>query len=340
MDTFEIISKLSPAFGVSGEERQAADAALQLLSPYGEGAFDKRTGNTVFWRFGREAEASKKTVLLDAHIDEIGFIVTYITDDGFLKVAPVGGIDRRMLLASEVTVFGKECVRGVITSTPPHLEKDNKQLPEVSDIYIDIGYTAEEARKVITLGDKVSVVNAPVKLLGDRISGKALDDRCGVAALIKTLELLKGESLDVNVVLLLSSKEEIGEMGAKTGAFDIKPDIAIAVDVSFAYTQGEDREECGELEKGPMIGISPSLSRELSHSLIECAEKNGIPYQLEIMNGRTGTNADEMTVSRGGVRTVTVSIPQRYMHTPAEVIDTKDIDNTARLLACFIGGLK
>ena len=338
MDTFDLLNKLCPDFGVSGEEREAAEAALELLSPYGEGYFDKKTGNAVFRRKG--FDDTKKTVLLDAHIDEIGFIVTYITDDGFLKVAPVGGIDRRMLLASEVTVFGREKIKGIITSTPPHLEDDNKKLPEVSDIYIDTGMTSEQLKNVVSLGDKVCVENAPVKLLGSRVSAKALDDRCGAAALIKTIELLKDKPLGVNVVLLLSSKEEIGEVGAKTGAFDISPDIAIAVDVSFAYTMGEDKEECGELSKGPMIGIAPSLSRELSDSLIQCAKAKNIPYQLEIMNGKTGTNADMITVSKGGVKTVTVSIPERYMHTPAEVVDLDDIDNTALLLAEYIGGLE
>ncbi len=338
MDTFDILCKLAPAFGVSGDEQEAAQAALDILSEYGEGSFDKTTGNAVFRRAG--FDDSKKTILLDAHIDEIGFVVTYITDDGFLKVAPVGGIDRRTLLASEVTVFGRQKIKGVITSTPPHLEDDNKKVPEVSDIYIDCGLSGEQAKSIISLGDKVSMVNEPVRLLGSRVSGKALDDRSGVAVLIKTIELLKDKPLGVNVVLLLSSQEETGEMGAKTGAFDISPDMAIAVDVSFAYTQGEDKEECGELSKGAMIGISPSLSRELSDALISCAKDKGIPYQYEIMNGRTGTNADQITISKGGVKTVTVSIPEKYMHTPVEVIDLEDIDNIARLLAEFIGGLK
>lgn len=338
METFDILCKLCPSFGVSGDEQEAAEAALKILAPYGEGTFDKKTGNAVFRRSGYDE--SKKTILLDAHIDEIGFVVTYITDEGFLKVAPVGGIDRRMLLASEVTVYGKQQVRGVITSTPPHLEDDNKKLPEVSDIYIDIGMTGEEARSIISLGDKACVVNSPVRLLGSRVSGKALDDRSGAAVLIKTVELLADKQLGVNVVLLLSSKEEIHGVGAMTGAFDISPDMAIAVDVSFAYTHGEDKEECGELSKGPMIGISPSLSRELSDALIRCAKEKNIPYQLEIMNGRTGTNADMITVSKGGVRTVTVSIPEKYMHTPAEIVDLEDIENTARLLAEFIGGLE
>ena len=338
MDTFEILQKLCPAFGVSGDEQEAAEAALSLLAPYGEGSFDSKTCNAVFRRKGFDPE--KKTVLLDAHIDEIGFVVTYITDDGFLKVAPVGGIDRRMLLASEVVVFGRERVRGVITSTPPHLEDDNKKLPEVSDIYIDIGMSGKRAKELVSLGDKACVVNTPEMLLGKRVTAKALDDRSGAAALIRTVELLNDKPLGVNVVLLLSSKEEIGEIGAKTGTFDISPDIAIAVDVSFAYTQGEDREECGELSKGPMIGISPSLSRELSDKLIACAKENGIPYQLEIMSGKTGTNADQMTVSKGGVRAVTVSVPEKYMHTPAEIIDIDDIENTALLLARFIGGLE
>lgn len=338
MDGFEIIKKLSPAFGVSGEERYAAEAALSLLSPYGTGKFDERTGNAFFWRKG--FDKSKKTILLDAHTDEIGFVITYITDDGFLKAAPVGGIDRRMLLASEVTVFGSEKVKGVITSTPPHLEKEHGNAPETADIFIDTGMTKEQAEKLITLGDKAAVINEPVRLLGNRISGKALDDRCGVMTLIRCIEMLDGYDLSVNVVLLLSSKEEIGEIGAKIGAFDIDADWAIAVDVSFADTIGENKEECGELGMGAMIGISPSLSREMSQALISLAKEKGIPYQYEVMGGKTGTNADMIAVSKGGIKTVTVSVPERYMHTPAEVIDLNDTENTAVLISEYIKGLE
>ncbi|MBR1750471.1 MAG: M42 family peptidase [Ruminococcus sp.] len=338
MEIFDILSKLCPAFGVSGEEHSAASAAADLLKEYGECEYLAKNGDLRFFRKG--FEKNKKTILLDAHIDEIGLIVTDITDDGFLKVSAVGGVDRRMLLASKVTVFGKQPVRGVITSTPPHLEKDSSDLPEVGDIYIDVGLSGDKASELISRGDKACVVNTPVKFIGTRVSGKALDDRSGIAVIIRTLEMLKDVELNVNIAALLSSKEEIGEMGAKTGAFDIDAEWAVAIDVSFAYVPGDDREHCGELSKGAMIGVAPSLSRELSDGLISFAKENIIPYQLEIMGGRTGTNADEISVSHGGIKTVTLSVPEKYMHTPAEVIDTDDIENTAKLLSGFIRGLE
>ena len=136
--------------------------------------------------------------------------------------------------------------------------------------------------------------------------------------------------------MIFSAQEELGERGAKIGAFDLDPEIALAVDVSFAYAIGEDEKKCGYLGKGPMIGISPSLSREISDELIDTAKTAGIPYQLEIMNGLTSTNADRYSVNRCGAKACTISIPLRNMHTPAEVIDLNDVKQTAELIAAFI----
>ncbi len=338
MEIFDILDTLCKAPGVSGEEEKAADAVMKLCEPFCECVYSEKNGNVTATRKG--FDKSKRTILLDAHIDEIGLIVTDITDDGFLKVAAVGGIDRRMLLASRVTIYGKEPLMGVITSTPPHLEKDSKDLPEVSDVYIDTGLSGERAKELITRGDKVLVENELTRLLGSRVTGKAIDDRSGAAAIIRMLEMLKDDELNVNVAALFSSKEEIGEMGARTGAFGIDAEWAAAVDVSFAYVPGDDKEDCGEMNKGAMIGVSPSLSRELTDKIVNTAKSKNIPYQLEVMGGRTGTDADNIAVSHGGIKTVTVSIPEKYMHTPAEVIDLDDIENTALLLCEFIRGLE
>jgi endoglucanase len=140
------------------------------------------------------------------------------------------------------------------------------------------------------------------------------------------------------VTVLFSSQEELGERGARIAAFEINPDIAIAVDVSFGYADGETEYECGKLGKGAMIGISPSLSREISDELVETSKACNIPYQLEIMNGLTSTNADRFAVNRCGSKACTVSIPLRYMHTPVEVIDVEDVRMTAELLAAYIRG--
>ena len=180
----------------------------------------------------------------------------------------------------------------------------------------------------------VASESAP-RFLGDKITSPALDDRCGVAALLRAAELIDTDAC--RVVLLFSSQEETFGTGAKTGAFALDADEAVAVDVSFA-SQPEVSGLYGKigLGKGPMICISSVTDRQMSRALTELARREGIPYQLEPIAGSTGTNADGIAVTKGGVRTAVVSVPQRYMHTPVEVISLADVENTARLLAAYV----
>lgn len=180
------------------------------------------------------------------------------------------------------------------------------------------------------------IENKAEKLAGSRVTSKAIDDRSGCTAILKTLELLNGQQTAYNIAVCFSTQEEVGERGAKTAAFDINADYAIVVDVSFAKTHYESEEECGIMGKGAMIGIAPSLSREMSDSFISLAEEKGIPYQLEVMSGKTGTNADTIGVSGSGTKAVTISIPEEHMHTPVEIVDINDIDNTALLIAEYL----
>ena len=333
MDIIETLSRLTGSAGVSGEENNAGLTACEMLREYGESSTDL-FGNVYCRCFG--FDENKPTVLLDAHIDEIGMIVTYITDDGFLKVSNCGGLDRRLLLAQQVTVYGNEKLIGFVTSTPPHLENDNSAVPEMDDIYIDIGYSREQAEKLVNLGDRVLIENKLARLENGRVTSKALDDRSGAAAILLALDMLKNKQTKYNVSVLFSSQEEIGLRGAKIGSYNIDADMAIAVDVSFAKSHSESDEDCGVMGKGAMIGIAPSLSRKLSKAFIDLAKEKNIPYQLEVMNGLTGTNADEIGIAKCGVQMVTISVPEKYMHTPVEVVDIKDIENTAKLIAEFI----
>ncbi len=333
MNTKELLSKLTEPAGVSGCECYAAKIAAELLQPYGEAKYDPDSGCVYFKR--RHWNDEKPTILLDAHIDEVGMIVTYITDDGFLKVAPCGSPDARCLLAQQVTVYGKEKLFGFVTSIPPHLENDNTKAAAFDEIYIDLGMSGERAKTLVSLGDRVLIENKLETLSGSKVTSKALDDRSGVASIILALEILKDKSTDANIAVLLSSQEEIGERGANMGAYNINPDIAIAIDVSFAKTHYESAESLGIMGMGPMIGLAPSLSRKMSEDLIMLAESNGIPYQLEVMEGKTGTNADVIGVTRGGIPSVTVSIPEKHMHTPVEIVDINDVESTAKLLAKY-----
>ncbi|MDE7363946.1 MAG: M28 family peptidase [Ruminococcus sp.] len=335
MNLKETVFALSEADGASGSESKASETALAMLKKYCPDA-EIINGN-VIGKFGTYSN-DKKLLVLDAHIDQIGFVVTYITDDGFIKVGNIGGIDRRLLPAQPIVIHGKENIRGVICSVPPHLTKGDGKVLAVDDIAIDTGMSKNELEKIVSLGDSVTFDVKCKSLLNERITGGALDDRCGVASILYALELLQGCETKYNVAVIFSTQEELGERGAKIGAYQLDADIALAVDVSFAYTNGENEKKCGYLGKGAMIGISPCLSRNISMELINTAKSANLPYQIEVMNGLTSTNADQYSVSRDGAEVCTVSIPLRNMHTPVEVIDLTDVRYTAELLAKYIGG--
>lgn len=332
MDLKNTVISLSEVCGASGNESPAAELALAMLREYCPDAHIRN--GSVIGNFGTFSD-NKRHLVIDAHIDQIGFVVTDITDDGFIKIGNIGGIDRRLLPAQPVVVHGKKDIKGVICSVPPHLT-DGCEVLSFDDTAIDTGYSQAELKDIVSLGDSITFDVKCRELLNDRLTGGALDDRCGIAAVLYALELIKSAETAYNVTVVFSSQEEIGERGAKTAAFTVDADIALAVDVSFAYAIGEDENMCGYLGKGAMIGVSPSLSRKLSNRLINTAKKSDIPYQTEVMNELTSTNADRYSVSRCGAETCTISIPLRNMHTPVEVIDMKDVELTGRLIAEFI----
>lgn len=335
-DSMELLFGLSGADGVSGSEEKAGELALSRLKRYASDAYIDSFGS-VIGRIGVHSK-DKPTLLLDAHIDEIGMIVTFIDDKGFVKVGNCGGLDRRLLLAQEVCIHGQKQVPGIICSKPPHLlsDEEKKKAPEVSEIAIDTGYSKEQLEKFVAPGDRITFVGVNRELLNGRVSGKSFDDRSGVAAILMALDLLQTEGeLPFNLTVLFSSQEEVGERGAHIAAFDLAPDYAVAVDVSFGFTSDSQEDKCGKMGKGGMIGISPSLNRAMSDRLIALAKEKQIPYQVEVMPELTGTNADVIAVTRSGVRAVTISIPLRYMHTPIETIVLSDMEAVAQLLCVF-----
>ena len=187
---------------------------------------------------------------------------------------------------------------------------------------------------MVAAGDCVTFAKHFTPLDGTRVSANCLDDRSGVAAVLLAAEQL--QDAPCRVTLLFTAQEEVGTRGAKTALFDRGVDASVSVDVSFAYTPGCKARDCGVMGKGPMIGISPILDRQFSKELLDLAKENQIPYQTEVMAGRTGTNADAISICGSGVRCALVSIPEKYMHTPAEVVNTADVEQTAALLAAFV----
>ena len=327
MDWYQTIAALSAAPGVSGLNG-ALDVAEKTLSPLGEVRRDGMGG--LLCRIGQ----GKRRVMLDAHVDEIGLIVTAL-DGGFLRVAKCGGVDPRTLVDQDVIVHGKQDLFGVFSSLPPHLKKESDQAPKLEDLVIDCGYAPDRLAELVRPGDRVSFAVEPASLLNGRITGKALDNRAGVAVVMDAAARL-ADCEDVTLLVSLSAQEELGCRGAKTAAFAWEPDEAIVVDVSFGDGPSVDPRECGRVGDGVMIGVSPVLHETATQTLISLAETNGIPHQLEVMGGSTGTNADPISLSRGGVPTSLLSLPLRNMHTAVEVIDPADLQAASDLIVAYI----
>ena len=335
MDIKETLKILCEPAGVAGSEKAASEAALRLLLQFMPNAeidsFGTVTGSVIHGE-------NLPLLLLDAHIDEIGMIVNFIDENGFLKVGRAGSVDRRALPAATVTVHGKKPVKGVVCALPPHVEKDENKALKEEDIAIDCGFTKTEAEKLISLGDCVTLDAEFVELQNGRISARALDDRAGVCAVLQALDLLKGKRLKYNFAVSFSSQEELGLRGAAIAAYNINPDLAIAVDVSYGDFPGAKENKTWKLGGGVMLGTAPVLDRGLFERLKSLAEGKNIPHQIEVMSGKTGTDADAISLARSGVKCALLSIPLRNMHTPAEVCAAADIEAAARLIAEFVGG--
>lgn len=336
MQTGELIKKLTQIDGVSGDEFVASSLAASLVKPYAVDTEIDCMGNVI--AVISKPNEGKPNILLDAHIDRIGMIVTEICDGGFLRVAPCGGVDKKVLPAQRVCIHSKKPLYGVVTAMPPHLQtsEEMKKAPTFDNLFIDTGFSKEEAEKLISQGNRVTVISEELMLLNNRYCTGAIDDRAGVASIIRAVELLSECELDFGLTVLFSVQEETGERGAKAVSMKLDYDEIIAVDVSFAYTPDAKKHKCGEFDKGVMIGIAPSLSKEISDKFILLAKQNNISYQLEIMSGTTGTNADELGVGGSGAKTGLLSIPLRYMHTPYEVISIDDVDSVSALLVKYL----
>jgi endoglucanase len=337
---FALIKDLCETEGIAGDEKKITEK----IAGYFPDCEKTQIGRSLLVKLFPKRE-EKKNILIDAHIDRVGFRVTYITDGGFLKVGNIGGIDTRILPAERVSVMGKNGVLpGVISTKPPHLSGDEKGALNPSEIAIDVGMDKETAEREIDLGAAVYLDNTCEKMLGDRITGAAFDNRAGAAILIAAAEKMQnGASAtlpECNVYLLFSEGEEVGERGAKIAAAGISFDRAIVVDSSFAEGNSEDKQKCGKMGKGVMIGVSSALDTALSNAFIKTAKAQKIPYQIEIMPAVTGTNADELSLTKSGAKSVTLSFPIRNMHTPVEVLSLQDLEATAELIAAYIGGVK
>ena len=338
MDMIKTIFTLSEAVGPSGRESEATKSAAEFLRPYVDSVSTDVMGNLVGIRTA--AKRGAKCILLDAHLDEV---CLYVTDHqkGFLKFEGIG-IDPRILPGLEVKICTEPPIFGVINCLPPHIltAEEREKAFEMDKLRIDCGMTQEEAVRKIPVGTPVVYATKPFLMGKKIICGKSLDDRACFATLIRTMELLKDEPLPVDVCVLGSVQEEYTGAGAATGAYNMLPDQAIAVDVTFAETPDSGKKGTFPLGKGPTVGVGPRLNRKMYEGLLAVAKEQDIPVSKEILSRETGTNADDMQISREGVAVACVSLPLRYMHTPIETVSLDDIESTAKLLASYILNLK
>lgn len=329
----DLIKKLCCASGIPGDEKQAIKVSFEEISKYADTHVDKN-GNVIAQMGNKNSDLH---IMLDAHIDQVGFIVTDIDKNGFIKFSACGGIDSRILPAMRVKILGKSVITGVIGSMPPHLTKSkDEQICDISDLFIDTGMDKKALSKVVSLGDRIVFAQEPEVLLNNRIASPALDDRAGVACLIECAKILSKSNLKCKLSIVFSVQEETGLLGARTAAYKINPSEAVLVDVSFAHQPMLQRDNCAHISKGPMIGIAPILNKSMYQKFISIADNKNIPYQLEVMSGTTSTNADAVTITRCGIPCSLISIPLRYMHSPTEVIDLIDVKNSAVLISEYI----
>lgn len=336
MDIFDALERLAGERGPSGFERPVAQAAQELLSPLVDETWLDRMGNLIGVR--RCGRTGAKKLLLDAHLDEIGLMVTGHAE-GFLRFAAIGGVDPRMLPDREVTVLTHPPLPGVVACLPPHVltrEEEDKAIP-VDKLCIDVGLTQEEAQRRVPVGVPITYRGGCFPLGKKRICGKSLDDRACFAALLLCAQYLKDKPADVDVYFMGSTREEVSGAGASCGAFAIHPDYCVAVDVTHGRTPDlrDPEGRAFRLGGGPVIGVGPNMARWMTRRFQEKAKALDMPCQLEVMAGDTGTNAWGMQICREGIATAILSLPLRYMHTPVEVVDKTDLEQVGRLLHAF-----
>jgi tetrahedral aminopeptidase len=319
----ELLKNLTETFGPSGEEDEVRELIRELVAGKSDRVFDDNLGNLFALK-----EGPAPRIMVSAHMDEIGVIVTQIDENGFLRMAPVGGVSPRLLLGQRLRF------RNGTTGTVYHKKiKDLKEL-DWNKLYLDIGQKdVEEALSVVKIGDQACLDQPFKAILGGRYLAKAMDDRAGCAVLIEAIRRLP-DKLPQEVCFVFSVQEEVGLRGAKTASYRYEPHYGLAVDVTMVGDTPKAETMAVSLGKGPTVKVKDNSV--LCHPLVrqfmvDTAEKHKIPYQLEVLD-RGGTDAGAINLSRGGVPSGAISIPCRYVHTPSEMIDSHDLNHAVDFL--------
>jgi putative aminopeptidase FrvX len=339
--TPKLLDELLRAGAPSGYEGPAVDvwrkaASFASLSSDGLGSSVARIGE------------GGPLLAVVGHIDEIGLVVTHIDEKGFLYFSPIGGWDPQILVGQRVEVRGRDgLVPGVVGRKPIHLldAEQRKKVVELKGLHIDIGAAdRDEASELVRVGDPAVIAAEPVGLAGERLASRSMDNRLGAYVSLEALRRTdeRGSLDGTSLAAVAAVQEEIGLFGARTSAFAVQPDLAIAVDVTHGTdAPGVDEKEVGShpLGSGPVIGRGSTLSPKLFELLVEAAEDAGIEHTIAASGRGTSTDADAIQISRSGIPTGLVSIPLRYMHSPVELVDLSDVEATVELIAAFAAGL-
>lgn len=336
MSTPVLLDKLLRAGAPSGYEGPAAEVWREAAS------FAELSTDGIGSSIARVGEAAPLLAVV-GHIDEIGLVITHIDEKGFLWFAPVGGWDPQILVGQRVEVRGKDgLIPGVAGRKPIHLlEADQrKKVVELKGMHIDIGAADyDEAAELVRVGDPVVIAAEPMPVAGERLVSRSMDNRLGAYVALESLRrCAEGDGPGGSFAAVAAVQEEIGLFGARTAAFQVRPDIAIAVDVTHATdAPGVDEKEIGShpFGSGPAIGRGSTLSPKVFELLVETAEAEDIPYSISASGRGTSTDADVIQISRAGIPTGLVSIPLRYMHSPVEMVDLRDVEAVVQLLAAF-----
>jgi tetrahedral aminopeptidase len=343
-DILPFLKSLISVAGVSGHEAPVADLIKQKWTPLVDELTQSRLGSIHGLKTGSLKKSIRPSVMIAAHMDAIGLMVSRIVD-GFLYITSIGGIDARVLPGTPVIVHASgtgEELYGVIAMPPANLLPDGEGSGVIALKYlmIDTGLTPNEVAKKVRVGDRVSFGTEPIEMSGGCVSGHTLDNRASVAALTICLEELQSKSVMWDVWAVASVQEEVTLGGAQTSAFQIRPTIAVAVDMTFGKGTGSSGYQTFGIGKGVTLGIGPSMHPFLYKRFKEVAERIEVPVHDDLMPEYSSTDADAMQLTAEGIPTMVLSIPQRYMHTPVELVAVKDIQRAGRLLAEFIASLE
>lgn len=320
--------------GISGFEDNVSEYLLEVLKPKCDLVYTDKLGSVIALK---KSENSLGSVMIEAHIDEIGFLVKSILDDGFLSLCPIGGIDPKIMLGSCVNIHSDKTFKGVVGAKPPHLMEKGEEdkIVSIDKLYVDVGMNKEEAQKNIKIGSFVTFDSQFTPLKNSIVSGKCMDDRASVACILDVIDNISELDFDYDIYFCFCVQEEVGLRGALCASYDINPDFAISIDVTHAVTY-DNSKDAFPISLGPTVCKGPNIHRELVTNFIKVLDEKSIDYDIEVEGGNTGTDAWSIQTSKMGICTMLLSVPIRYMHTNYETLDIKSLEKTSLAITEFL----